>query len=252
MLQNNVYQYLEDKAVEFRAEKQYSPTQAISFESLLLRLNVISSFQAMSEKLSGMALKVGYKNDTLRFMLINSNHNLGRQNFTICHELYHLYIQENFSAQFCNTGKFDEKRDPEEFKADVFASILLIPAAGLRMLIPTIEQNTDTINLATIIKIEQYYQCSRLALLYRLKNLGYITQEKVEYYRKDVKKGAYQHGYNTQLYEKDREELNIGDYGDVANFLYEVEKISEGHYMTLMNTVGVDIFETMNSEENYG
>jgi Zn-dependent peptidase ImmA (M78 family) len=252
MLQNKIYQFLEDKAVEFRAKVQYSAIQSISTENLLLQLNVISSFQPMSEKLSGMALKVAEKDHTFRFMLINSNHNIGRQNFTICHEFYHLYIQENFSAQFCSTAKFDEKKDIEEFKADIFAAILLIPAAGLRMLIPTIEQDIDKISLATIIKIEQYYQCSRLALLYRLRNLGYISQEKVEHYRQNVKKGAYQHGYDTKLYEKDREGLHIGDYGDIANFLYEVEKISEGHYMTLMNTVGVDIFEPINGEEVHG
>jgi Zn-dependent peptidase ImmA (M78 family) len=252
MLQNNIYQYLEDKAVAFRAMVQYSPVQPISFESLLLQLNVISSFQMMSDKLSGMALKVVEKNSVHRFMLVNSNHNVGRQNFTVCHELYHLYIQENFNAQFCNTGKFDEKKDIEEFKADVFAAILLIPAAGVRMLIPPLEQSLDDIHLATIIKIEQYYQCSRLALLYRLKSLGYISQGKVEFYRQNVKKGAYQHGYDTKLYEKDREGLHIGDYGDLANFLYEVEKISEGHYMTLMDTVGVNIFELINGEEEHG
>jgi Zn-dependent peptidase ImmA (M78 family) len=252
MLQNNIYQYLEDKAVEFRSIARHSPTQPISFESLLLQLNVISSFQIMSNMLSGMALKVIENGEIYRFMLINSNQSIGRQNFTICHELYHLYIQENFSSQYCSTANFDEKKDPEEYKADIFAAILLIPSAGVRLLIPKTEQDLNQISLATIIKIEQYYQCSRQALLFRLKKLGYITAEKIERYKNKVKEGAYQHGYDTKLYEKDREGLHIGDYGDLANFLYDAEKISEGHYMTLMDTVGVNIFEPINGEEDNG
>ena len=36
------------------------------------------------------------KQDDVKFMLINANHSIGKQNFSIAHELYHLFVQENF------------------------------------------------------------------------------------------------------------------------------------------------------------
>lgn len=249
---NKIYQDIERKAKAFRSKHNNNSSGSLHLESLLLQLNVIVSFRAMSEKLSGMAVLLCEENEIYRFMLVNSEQNIGRQNFTICHELYHLFIQENFTFQYCNTGKFDEKKDIEEYKADLFASYLLMPTEGIEERIPYKETETDSISLSTIIKIEQYYQCSRLALLYRLKNLGYISQEKVEKHRLDVKKGANQHGYNTHLYEKGREGLHIGDYGDISRLLFEQEIISEGHYAELMQTINIDVFEEQMTKEEHG
>lgn len=248
MLQSKLHQQLEQKANAFRQKANFNTTEPIPLESLLLQLNVITSFRAMSEKLSGMAIKLQDDKEIYRLMLVNSEHNVGRQNFTICHELYHLFIQENFTSQFCSTGIFDVK-DIEEYKADIFASFLLMPTFGIESQIPENEKELDLISLATIIKIEQYYQCSRLALLYRLKSLSYITQEKLERYRLRVKEGAYQHGYDTDLYGKDREGLHIGDYGAITNALFDDEHISEGHFAELMSVIGVNVFAELNTNE---
>ena len=152
---NKIYQDIERKAKAFRSKHNNNSSGSLHLESLLLQLNVIVSFRTMSEKLSGMAVLLREENEIYRFMLVNSEQNIGRQNFTICHELYHLFIQENFTFQYCNTGKFDEKKDIEEYKADLFASYLLMPTEGIEELIPYKETETDSISLSTIIKIEQ-------------------------------------------------------------------------------------------------
>jgi Zn-dependent peptidase ImmA (M78 family) len=245
MSQNKeIYRQMEQKAFEFRQKSNFNATEPLPLESLLLQLNVITSFQEMSDNLSGMAVKVKDNNEYNRFILVNATQSLGRQNFTICHELYHLFIQENFTAQFCITGNFDYRKGIEEYKADIFASFLLLPSFGIESNIPNEEQQLDKISLDTILKIEHYYGCSRTALLYRLKNLGFITNEVLEQFKVEVKKRAYQQGYNTRLYENARKGVLIGNYGSLASSLYDKEKISEGHFMELMTTIGVNIFNS--------
>jgi hypothetical protein len=51
---------------------------------------------------------------------------------------------------------------------------------------------------------------------------------------------ARQYGYETFLYQPGNEDLVIGDYVEKARRLFEEEKISEGHYIELLNKVGRD------------
>jgi hypothetical protein len=42
----------------------------------------------------------------------------------------------------------------------------------------------------------------------------------------------------------------VGAYGNLANRLYEEDKISEGHYRELLMAIGVDINEIREDEED--
>ena len=55
-----------------------------------------------------------------------------------------------------------------------------------------------------------------------------------------VKKTAREYGYDTSLYEPGNENLVIGDFGEKARRLFDMEKISEGHYMELLHKIGID------------
>jgi len=236
-----IYKIKKD-AIEFRNELGFGNTDAIKLKSLLLKLDIIAVFKPLSEKFSGMAVKTEQKN----FILINSNHSIGRQNFSVCHELYHLYIQPDFIPHHCKAGTFDKDVD-NEYLADTFASYFLMPDDGIFSLIPDEEFKKDKINLDTIFKIEQYFGCSRLALLYRLLDMKLISKNKLDEYSQFVKLNAKQYGYPTDLYEPGNHGLVIGNYGSLAKFLYDKEKISEGHYFSLMHDIGFDI---LNSSEN--
>jgi Zn-dependent peptidase ImmA (M78 family) len=174
-------------------------------------------------------------------MLINSALPIGRQNFTIGHELYHLFIQSDFSFQMCNAGKFD-KKNKEEYNADVFSSYFLMPEAAIIKQIPEQELGWgEAISLATIIKMEQYFGVSRAALLVRLSKGKYIHFDAYKPFLKGVVKSAVEHGYPADLYKKNAVEKVIGDYGTKAKALFDDDKISESHYHSLMLDIGLDI-----------
>ena len=197
-------------------------------------------FKDLSSDFSGMALNVTSENMSAKFMLVNSNHPIGKQHFTICHELYHLFVQKEFSSYLCNTGLFNKKAG-EEYNADIFASILLLPEQGVKALIPDSETGgKDKITLKTILKIEHYFSCSRAALLYRLKELDLITAKTYDKYKGGVQIGALQYGYSIDLYNRGNNNVVIGNYGELAKDLFDKEIISETHYSSLMMDWGLN------------
>lgn len=242
---------IENHANQFRIQNGLNPAEPVRLKSLLQKLNVITVFNSLSENLSGMAVKVEHNNETYRFMLVNAAQSLGKQHFTICHELYHLFIQTEFSSQVCVTGRFD-KRDPNEYHADLFASYLLLPSNGLLSNIPEAELNARQISLKTVLFLEQFFSCSRRALLFRLKKLGLIDSKTYDFFLLNIKRGALENGFPVDLYNSGNENIVIGNYGILAKELLDTEKISQSHYYTLLSEIGIDITQiesAVNGEE---
>lgn len=240
----------EKAANKFRLMNGLAITEPIRLKSLLQQLNVITLFTPLSENLSGMAIKADTEKETERFMLINSNNSLGKQHFTICHELYHLYIQNDFTSQICTTGLFNKKADKNEYYADIFASYLLLPTDALWRHIPNDELNKKNLSLKTILFIEQFFSCSRRALLYRLKNLSLITPSLYESFTVNIKRGALENGLPVDLYEPGNHQLVIGDYGSISRELFEQEKISQSHYYSLLTDLGIDTRKLEEDEQD--
>lgn len=230
---------------DFRSRFGYNNSEPVNFVSLLNRLDLLTVFRPLSEDFSGLSIKNGEN----RFMLINSEHSLGRQNFTIGHELYHLYYDQHFIPHKCQTGLFP-RREVNERMADFFASHLLLPEDGIIRLIPEAELGKDLINLSTLLKIEQTYGSSRAALLTQLEKLGLMSKGFTEKYLKSVKSGARQHGYSTELYEATPAKSILGTYGSLATKLFESEQISESHYQELMISIGIDVNEISTDEDD--
>jgi len=218
-------------ALEFRKVNGLGDRLPIDFNSLLLNLNILTLFRPLSSDFSGMCLK-DPMSDSL-FMLINSNNSKGRQHFTIAHELYHLFFDDEFTPHKCNPG--EGSTTASEKSADAFAAALLMPQTGLSEFV---RKSEDGPILATVLKLEQYYSVSRAALLLRLQQLRFINrskQDKLSQY--PVIETALEYGYDTALYNSANEGLVIGDYGEVARGLFDKEKISEGHYLELLNKI---------------
>ena len=233
------------KAIQFRQEHRFAPTEPIKIGFSLSKLGVLAAFKPLGDSFSGMAIK---END-IPAMVVNSRHPVGRQHFTVCHELYHLFVQEDFSSFIaCKTGVFP-KNDPVELAADYFASHLLLPEEGVLSLIPPDELGgKDKITLATLLKIEHYYSCSRAMLLRKLKEWGFISSNFYDIHSIGVKLSAITYGYSKELYEPGNEGLVVGGYGELANFLYDNELISESNYLSLMLDIGKDIESEKNEE----
>lgn len=239
----NNYQ-LQKAASDFRIKNGIGACEPIRMKSWLPKLGVIAVFKEMTDKFSGMALKTG----DYRFIIINSEHRVSKQHFTIAHELYHLFIQEDFTYEFSNAGQFN-KKNKIEYEADWFAAYLLMPEDCLLSLIPKNELAKNKITLATIVKIEQYFACSRMSLLIRLEGMNLIDFNKYDSYTRGVEQSALMFGYDTTLYNKGNAGLVIGDYGAKAKKLFDDNKISESHYIDLMKDIWKDVENLTISDE---
>ena len=148
-------QELEYFAQKFRDANSLSEKEPIRIKSILQKNNILTVYKPLSSGLSGMSIKIKSEtkkgeidDNSIRFILVNSKHSIGKQHFTICHELYHLYFQEKFSSSISFAGKFDKKGNPEEYDADLFAAYLLLPKWGIWELIPEDERVKNKISIA--------------------------------------------------------------------------------------------------------
>lgn len=226
---------IEMMAAKFRLEVGLSASEAVNLKSLLRKLNVMTMFRPLSDNFYGMSLK---SSNNLSFMLINSNNPKGRQHFSIAHELYHIFKDENPKPHICNSTT---EESASEHNANSFAAAFLMPKAGILSFISQAEIKERCVDLATVIKLEQYFSVSRSALLFRLKICGFISQKcysELSSYK--AIETAKQYGYDTALYKSGNEGLFIGDFGEKARTLFDDEIISEGHYNELLNLITDD------------
>ena len=232
---------LELLASRFRQNNGLNSTEAIRIKSLLIKNNILTVYLPLSPDFSGMAVKLNEEGKAKLFVLVNSNHTIGRQHFTICHEIYHLYIQGNFKNETSIVGAFNKDGNIEEYKADIFASHLLLPNNGVLQLIPEKERQKNKISLKTILSIEHYYSCSRSALLIKLTRMKLIDRNFSEAYSVDKIKNALLYGYKDDLYQPGNEWVVIGDYGTLARGLFDEGVISESSYFSLLEDIGIDL-----------
>lgn len=232
---------LENLANEFRVGRlQISFFEPVSIHKALRTTGVLCSFRPLKDEISGMAIKIQHEGDPQAhcFMLVNTNDIYCKQRFTACHEFYHLIYQQNFSKSV-DDFKYSSK-EREEKNANSFASFLLLPEAGLKMLAPVEEQRKDRITLGTILKLEQHFRCSRATLLYRLKELGWISEDIVQSFIENVKRSAAEYGYNTSLYEPTGVTEICGDYNIKARRLFDKGLISRSKYVSLIDDMGLN------------
>lgn len=233
-----------EKATEFRIRFGYGPNDPIHLRSFLLQHNVVTLFRPMSAGFAGMAMIVGGK----RFMMINHTHTLGKQHFTIAHELYHLFVQENFTSQKCKTGLFLKQEDLEERKADLFAGALLLPEMGVISLIPK-EERSGKLSDQTIFKIQQVYSSSVSATIYRLVELGFADSSYFDLYKSGSTEKMRNLGFDTRLMYPGNQELTLGDYAVKAGTLFQQGKISESMYLSYLNAIQIDPLQPLDNGE---
>lgn len=217
-------------AQQFRTKNlEIGFSEPINIKSALRKLSIFTMYRPLSEKACGISVKAP---NGKMFILINSNSTRGRQHFTIAHEFYHLFYDKDPKPHICCA----EENNGVEKDANLFASVLLLPREGLLKTIPSNELKACSVSLATILRIEQYFQVSRQTLLYRLRGMDIIGQKQLESFNDiNVKESAQEYGYDLALYQKGNEGLVIGDFGEKARLLFEQGKISEGHYIELLN-----------------
>jgi Zn-dependent peptidase ImmA (M78 family) len=246
MKQAEINYLAKDAATRFRRQFDLGDADPIHIETVLNKLKLLTVFAQMSDNFSGMAAKI----DGNRFLLINCAHTRGRQIFTICHELYHLYIQETFEFEVISHSTKMLKDDQEKL-ADAFASELLIPEKGIQELVIKENYIGKTIVLDHVIKLEHYFQVSRAAMVYRLISLGFLDKstEHNPIFMSNVKDAALKRGYEINLYEPSKPRIISSDYFEKAQHLYNKDKIGLADYAQLLHDIGIDLFALL--DENH-
>lgn len=210
----------------------------VDIEGLLLSQGILTVFTPMSTEFSGMCLK--YSKDT-NFILINSDTVLGRQNFTIAHELYHLFVQDDneFKVHSCDVIN---PTSPIERHANTFASYFLLPQDGVVEVMQRIECNKKTVNAAHIIVMCSYFGVSYQAMLVRVNKILKLPQNKFDGLKTiQPIPTAKEFSLNTKVFEKPSVKYRVvGDYSSKAQALYESGLISKGHLIELLSWIKMD------------
>lgn len=100
---------------------------------------------------------------------INSLHNEKRQRFTLAHELGHYILHKEKNSEFKDAVFFrNEVLDSMEYKANEFASELLMPESAVR----------DSVNdgVKNIGELADLFGVSAAAMKYRILSLGYTLK----------------------------------------------------------------------------
>lgn len=220
---------LSNKASSVRKKLGEDNTSPIDIFALMYTTeNVTLVKYPLGEKISGACLK----NNTSAVIAVNSSMSIGRQRFSLAHELYHLYFDENMISTIC-PSKIGGGNQTEK-SADQFASYLLMPPAALYEKIQEMKSAENRkLTVKDVIKLEQYFGVSRKAMLFRLQEEGELSQSDAADMQKDVIISAAKLGYDTSLYKPTPENENKGTYGyyiKQAENLLQSDIISTGKY----------------------
>lgn len=229
-------------------EDSSSPIDIFSIINSIENLTLF--FYPFSERISGICIRI---DDGDSLIAINSKSTYGRQRFTAAHELYHLCFQENLHNYICAVD-LERVKDVEERNADAFASYFLAPYEALHMYINENlrKGKKNQLVVSDIVKIEQHFQMSRQATLYRLKGEEYITEEIANSLKSDVIKSASKLGYSNRLYlpmPLKNDYYTLGSYVEMAEILLKKGAISQGKYEELLlDAYRYDIVYNMNED----
>lgn len=237
-----------EKLRKFMGEDNSSPVDVFTLVLNIDKLSLV--LHPLGENISGICVK----SDNSNLIIINSDMSLGRQKFSLAHELYHLYFDKdtNKSISFKN---FNNK-DTIEKEANQFASYFLIPSLSLSTKIDEIykESGRNSLAIDDIIELEQYFGVSHLAMLYRLKQENYINQEQLDYMNGGIINKAAKLGYDTSLYypsSENKKRMVYGHYIKNTDKLLEKNLISFGKYEEyLLDANRDDIVYGLEDEED--
>ena len=214
-------------------EDNNSPIDIFSLAQGIETLTIV--YYPLGNKISGMCIKGTEERCTIA---LNSSMTVGRQRFSLAHEFYHLFYDNNMKsvcAKSIGTGNETEKM------ADAFAAYFLMPRAALAdKADKLISKHGGKITLQDIIRIEQYFGVSHQTAVYQLNNCGYINREELDALLNiSVRRQAEAMGYSSDLYRPLPEEKQYRTYGhyiNQADQLLNRDIVSYGKYEELLLT----------------
>ncbi len=216
------------KASEIRNRLNISADAPVDLFTIVNAIpNMTVVYLPMGENISGICIK----NKETPVIAVNSSMSVGRQHFSLAHELYHFYFDDikqiGISGKEIGTGNDSEKC------ADQFASYFLIPINGFIEKARMLLDRNVSISIKEVVELEQYFKVSRQAILIRLLEEKLITTSQKNEFSKNVKLSAINLGYSDTLYKPNPQEKAYGTFGyyiKTTDKLYAEEMISTGQF----------------------
>ena len=202
----------------------YAPLNILN-ESLEHLKNLTIVWMPLNKEIKGCCSK----NEKDFLIILNSTQDIGNQNFTLAHELYHLLFEKSAEWIICS----DDNNTESEKNANMFASHLLLPDASLYDYGE--KHNIEQWKIENMIACEQYFQISHDSLLYRLENSEFeidcVDDENVLLKSKTL-------GYDTKLYSPSpKEYYSLGNFIPLTENAYDKDRISIGKRNELLKSI---------------
>lgn len=223
---------LSNKASNVRkllGEDASSPIDVFALVQTIDSLTLV--FYPLGKNISGAC----FNGSVSSVIAINSDMSLGRQRFSMAHELYHLYFDKG-EVSIC-PSKIIGKNENER-KADYFASYLLAPPAALYEAVRNRKNHSGgVLSLGDVIRLEQHFGISHQAMLIRLKEDNEISAEEADSMQSGIISAAARLGFDISLYEplpNNKKIQVLGHYICQADNLLKADIISAGKYEELL------------------
>ena len=120
-----------------------------------------------------------YKGDTMGYIVLNTSLPKVNINFAVCHELYHVFYQNNefgSKIEFSNEHYYEHD---EEFAANLFAGMLLMPEGSFRRMYFKFREESNYDEMDTILRLMNYYQAPYMSVLIRCYTLKLPETESI-------------------------------------------------------------------------
>lgn len=146
----------------------------VDLELIVNQLRGKIAEETLDEDISGKI----EKNEEHFTITLNNNHSQSRKNFTIAHELGHLFLHMGYMIDKDKWNSIDKYIDSpyyrighseEEYEANQFAGALLMPQDEYKNFV---DNNKDSDNSIVVSKISEHFNVSDDAALTRGKWLG--------------------------------------------------------------------------------
>jgi Zn-dependent peptidase ImmA (M78 family)/transcriptional regulator with XRE-family HTH domain len=185
-------------------------------------------------------------------IFINARSAMGRQNFTLSHELGHLVLDHHHTATIYSAAQSPETLDDGkqaliETRANVFAAEFLAPELGVKEVLSKLgidETSKERLTPHVVHYIAEHFGMSYESMLWRLINIKMISKQEREDFAR------YQDQFAQPIPVGNEREVTLPErYKALALEAYKRTKISIGRLAEFLRT---DLYEVRDLVKKYG
>lgn len=236
-----IIEYSDKKHEEIYSKvKQFCSFSGIEYDNDLLNILQIvrSSFKKKGFLVFEMPFddeEIGalcYRGYGLGYVVINTSLPRVNMNFAIAHEIYHVFFQKNSYISKIEFSNDDYYEHEEEYEANIFAGMLLMPENSFRRMYLKFKEESDGDEADTIIRLVSYYQVPYMAVLIRCIELELLSGNTVsEHLLNNNRANTRQKLADLWLDESIMDASNKDDYNCIEHLVSKIGKeyIEDGY-----------------------